>query len=287
MKLKVSSFSTKTTLNLRGQLLDLSRGLVMGILNLTPDSFYDGGHYQSPDAIRTRAQQILAEGANIIDIGAQSTRPGANPVDEEWERQQVVEAISLILSDAPQAIISVDTFRASVALAAADAGALIINDVSGGELDPDMFKTVAALQLPYVLMHMRGNPETMNQQTEYEDLMVDVMDYLQNKVAALRRHGVKDVVIDPGFGFAKTPSQSLLLLNRLSELQLLGLPMLVGISRKSMVYQSLGVTPDQALNGTTALHMLALSKGAQILRVHDIKEAVEAVKLFHLTKDQT
>lgn len=273
-------FSTPKTLNIRGKLMDLSVPRVMGILNVTPDSFYDGGRYTSEAAIAGQAEKMLKEGAAFIDVGGYSSRPGAADISSEEELRRVVAAIRAIMKNFPEAIITIDTFRSEVARAAVAEGAGIINDISGGELDPEMFNTVAALQVPYILMHMRGTPQTMNSMTEYDNLMRDIIAYFHQKIFALQALGVKDIIIDPGFGFAKTVQQNFELLDKLNGLRILDKPLLVGLSRKSMVWRTLGITPGEALNGTTVLHTLALLRGASILRVHDVKEAVEVVRLL-------
>lgn len=273
-------FSTNKTLNIRDKLWDLSTPKVMGILNITPDSFHDGGLYQDEKSIVGHVQKMLDEGANIIDVGGHSTRPGAQDVSEAEELKRVSDAIRTIVKVFPDAILSVDTFRSSVARSAVDAGASLINDISGGELDEEMFDTVAALRVPYILMHFRGTPQTMTQLTQYDNLLKDVTDYFHQKLYRLHRLGVKDIIIDPGFGFAKTVEQNFELLNKLDYLQILGKPLLVGLSRKSMIWQTLETDSEGALNGSTALHTLALTKGASILRVHDVKEAVECIRLI-------
>lgn len=251
----------------------------MGILNVTPDSFYDGGRYVTEQAIAERVEQMLNDGAWCIDVGAYSTRPGAPEVPEADERRQAVLATSLIARQFPEAIISVDTFRSTVARACVEAGAGIINDISGGDLDTAMFDTVAQLGVPYILMHSRGTPATMNTLTQYDDLVKDILDSLHTRLHALTQRGVKDVVIDPGFGFAKTVVQNFALLDRLTDFHILERPLLVGVSRKSMIWRTLETTPAEALNGSTVLNTIALIKGAGILRVHDVREAVEAVTL--------
>lgn len=252
----------------------------MGILNVTPDSFYDGGQYMNDTEILGQSEKMLLDGADFIDVGGYSTRPGAEEITPEEETSRVVNAISAILQRFPGTLISVDTFRSGVAKAAVDAGACIVNDVSAGNLDPEMFKTVARLQVPYIAMHMRGTPETMRDHTDYTDLVNDVIGYFHRKVFELTQLEVKDVIIDPGFGFAKTVPQNFQLLHQLDQLCILGRPILVGLSRKSMIWRTLNVDPSSALNGTTALNTVALLKGADILRVHDVKEATEVIKLF-------
>ncbi len=245
---------------------------------MTPDSFYDGGQYQQNDQILRQAEAMLAEGATFIDVGGYSSRPGASEVSEDEEKQRVVQTVDLLTKHFPEAYLSVDTFRASVAQEAVAHGVCLINDVSGGA-DEAMFATVAATAVPYVLMHTRGTPQTMQQLTDYDDLVTEVADYLQKKVAELRQFAVKDIMIDPGFGFAKTTDQNYELLSRLDTLRPLGVPLFVGLSRKSMIYRQLGIGAEEALNGTTVLNTVALLKGAAVLRVHDVREAVEAVRL--------
>jgi len=273
-------FSTNKTLNIRGRLIELDIPKVMGVLNVTPDSFFDGGRYLSETAILAQAERMLSEGADFIDIGGYSSRPGAADISPEEERSRVVGAIDIVLKNFPGTIISVDTFRSGVAEAAVDAGAVMINDIAGGDLDPEMFTTVSRLKVPYVLMHMKGNPQTMKEQANYVNIVKELIDYFHRKVETLRGLNVKDIIIDPGFGFAKDIAQNFVVLNNLEKLSILGKPLLVGLSRKSMIWKSLAVDPDQALNGTTALNMTALLKGAAILRVHDVKEAREVVKLY-------
>lgn len=263
------------------KLLDLTHPVVMAILNVTPDSFYTSVGTTDASALLCAAEHALSEGAQILDIGGYSTRPGAAEVspEEEWER--VRWAASLIRREWPDAVLSVDTFRAEVARRAVkECGVDIINDVSGGELDPLMFTTVASLGVPYILMHMRGTPATMQQHTDYTNLMSEMLDYFQRKVYQLRELGVRDIIIDPGFGFAKTLEQNYQLMANLSVLQALRLPMLVGVSHKSMIYRLLGTSAEEALNGTTALHMIALQQGASILRVHEVRPAVETIRIF-------
>ena len=252
----------------------------MGILNITPDSFYDGGRYFQDEAqVLHQVETMLEEGATFIDIGGYSSRPGAEPVSEAEEQRRVVRTVAAICQHFPEAHVSVDTFRAPVAREAVLAGASMINDITGGEGDEAMFATVAELDVPYVLMHMRGTPQTMQTLTQYEDLIVDIVDFFQRKVYELRSYSVKDIVLDPGFGFAKTIDQNYTLLSQLDAFRTLGLPVLVGLSRKSTIYKRLAIGPEEALNGTTVLNTIALMKGATILRVHDVKEAVEAIQL--------
>ena len=273
-------FYTNKTLNVRGRPLDLSTPKVMGILNVTPDSFYDGGKFTTEKSILEQVKKMLDEGVGIIDIGGYSTRPGAADIPVEEETARILGVIQMIVKTFPEAILSIDTFRSSVAKKAVEAGAAIVNDVSGGEQDPLMFETVAALNVPYMLMHMRGTPQTMTKLTDYENLIKDVADYFQKKIYRLRQLKVKDIIIDPGFGFAKTADQSFELLNHLDYFRILGVPILAGLSRKSMIWRTLSQVPEEALTGTIALNTTALLKGASILRVHDVKEAVACIKLI-------
>jgi dihydropteroate synthase len=277
---KDTFFRKKVTINAGGKLIDLSVPKVMGIINITPDSFYAGSRQpDAADALR-QAEKMLNEGADFLDIGAYSSRPGADDISVQEETDRLLPVVELIIKSHPEAIISVDTFRSKVAEAAIKTGALIINDISGGQLDDDMFATVARLQAPYILMHMKGTPQNMNKMAQYDDLFIEVLDYFAERCHQLTQLGVHDIIIDPGFGFAKMPEQSYALMNRLQDLNMLELPILVGVSRKTMIYKLLGVTAEEALNGTTALNAIALTKGANILRVHDVREAVEAVKIF-------
>lgn len=273
-------FSTNQTLNIRGRLVLLDTPKVMGVLNVTPDSFYDGGRYTDDDAIQLRVAEMIAHGATFVDVGGYSTRPGAAdvPIDEEIRR--VTNAIGVIQRNYPGTLISIDTFRSEVAEAAIEAGAGLINDVSGGSLDDNMFNTAGRYGVPYILMHMRGTPATMSSLTEYDNLLKDITDYFHKRIRQLEEAGVKDIIVDPGFGFAKKAEQSFSLLNQLSYLKILGKPLMAGVSRKSMIWRTLQIAPDQALNGTTCLNTIALMKGVSILRVHDVKEAAEACKLF-------
>lgn len=267
-------------MNAGGRLLSFEQPRVMGILNVTPDSFYAASRTDGPDEIARRARQMADEGADLIDVGAYSSRPGADDVSAEEEMDRLRRALTVVRRECPDMPISVDTFRADVArMCVEECGAEMINDISGGQLDKNMFRTVVHLKVPYVMMHMRGTPADMQQHTGYEHLEREVMLYFAQRVRHLHDLGVRDVILDPGFGFAKTLEQNYELLQHLDDLQVFGLPVLVGLSRKSMVYKLLGVTPEEALNGTTALHMAALERGADILRVHDVKAAVQVVKL--------
>ena len=252
----------------------------MGVLNVTPDSFFDGGRYVTESSLLQHVEKMLSEGADFIDIGGYSSRPGATDVSAEEEKSRVVSAVSAVTKTFPGTIISVDTFRSEVAEAAIDVGALMINDISGGNLDPLMFTVLSRVKVPYIVMHMRGNPQNMKSQTQYTHLMKEVIDYFHEKIFSLQQLGVKDVIIDPGFGFAKTIAQNFEILQHLEKLSVLGRPVRVGLSRKSMIWKTLEVDPGGALNGTTALNTIALLKGANILRAHDVREAREVVKLF-------
>jgi len=275
-----------TTLNCQGQILDLARPKIMGILNLTPDSFFDGGRYQTEKDLLTQVERMLSEGADIIDIGGMSSRPGAKliPVEEELER--VLPAIHTILKEHPDTIISIDTVRAEVARQTIGAGAAIINDISAGTIDPEMFKTVGEINCPYILMHMQGIPENMQNAVNYDGYVVTiVMDFLIEKMGQLRTLEVKDIMIDPGFGFGKTVDHNYELLKNLSSFRILEVPILVGLSRKSMIHKLLNITPETALNGTTALHFAALENNAKILRVHDVLEAKQTLTLWEKLKN--
>lgn len=278
----------KETLNVRGQLVSLQRPLVMGIVNVTPDSFYAGSRVQTEHSIRERIECILTEGGSIIDLGAYSTRPGAEVVSEADEKARLKLALSILREEYPQAMVSVDTWRSSVAQwAVEEYGAGIINDISGGTLDEAMFSTVARLQVPYILMHMRGTPQTMQSHTDYKDVGLEVLDFFIRKSEELRQLGLHDLILDPGFGFAKTLKQNYQLMAYLPRFtEATGLPLLVGISRKSMIYKLLDIHPEESLNGTTVLNTQALIAGAKILRVHDVRAAVEAVKLTEMLLQQ-
>ncbi len=268
------------TLNCRGRLLSLESPVVMGVLNVTPDSFYDGGRYRGRDQVLRQAEKMLREGAALVDVGGMSSRPGADDVPEAEELRRVVPAIAAIGEAFPEALISVDTIRPAVAREAVAAGAHLINDISAGALAEDMYGTVAALGVPYCLMHMQGTPGTMQRSPHYEDVVQEVLDFFIREVGKLRELGVVDIVIDPGFGFGKTLEHNYRLLKNMHVFRMLDLPVLAGLSRKSMIYRLLGTTPEEALNGTTALHMIALQQGAVILRVHDVRQAVEAIRLW-------
>ena len=276
------------TINIGGKLLEINRPLVMGILNATPDSFYGGSRCSETDRIAGRIEEMVRDGADIIDIGGYSSRPNADDVTAEEEYRRLESVLKVRREIAPEIPVSIDTFRADVARKCIENfGAMIVNDISGGDLDENMFATVAELKVPYILMHMRGNPKTMQSLTDYEDgVVVGVISDLAKKVHRLSRMGVCDVIVDPGFGFSKDLEQNYRLMAHLEEFHALRLPLLVGISRKSMIFRALGTTPDGALNGTTALNVVSLMAGAHILRVHDVKEAVEAVKIVELIRNQ-
>lgn len=275
-----TGFLLNHTLNIQGVLMDLREPKVMGILNVTPDSFFDGNRYTERDAILRRVKQMVDDGASIIDVGGYSTRPGAGEVSESEEIDRVARPIGWIRREFPDVVISVDTFRGAVARAACQEGANIINDVSGGNLDAGMIPAVAELQVPYILMHMRGTPATMASHSVYENVTRDVIAELQVTVTKLVSQGIRDVIIDPGFGFAKTVDQNFEMLQNLSQFRALNRPLMVGVSRKSMIWKTLNITPEEALNGTSVLHTVALLRGASILRVHDVKEARQAVDLL-------
>lgn len=252
----------------------------MGIINITPDSFYAGSRFEDESAILEKATAMIMAGADILDMGGQSTRPGSKPVDTATEIGRVIPAIEAVRARFPEVVISIDTYRAAVAKAAVMAGASIVNDISGGDLDSDMLPTVAALKVPYICMHMRGNPGTMASLNQYEDLTRDILEHLSNKVKICRASGIQDVIIDPGFGFAKDINQNFELLRKLSVFSMIDAPLLVGISRKSMIYKTLNISPEESLPGTMALNMYALERGAWILRVHDVREASQLVTLY-------
>ena len=257
----------------------------MGILNITPDSFYKGSRYINESDIINVSVKMLEDGADILDVGGYSSRPGAADISSEEEKRRVLKAIRLISRELPQAVISIDTFRAETAMEAVnDCGAQIINDISGGEADKKMFEVVEKLNVPYILMHMKGNPRTMQKNPVYDDIVADILRWFGDRIFRLQSAGVKDVIIDPGFGFGKNSDQNFEMLNRLNDFSIAGLPILVGLSRKSMIWKTLNITSDEALNGTSVLNTLALMKGADILRVHDVKEAVQTVQLIEKIK---
>ncbi|TDW52038.1 dihydropteroate synthase [Flavobacterium sp. 270] len=268
-------------INCKGRLIDLSIPKIMGILNVTPNSFFDGGKYNNESEILPQVEKMLSEGADFIDIGAYSSKPSAEFVTEQEEIERIVPVIELILKHFPDTLLSIDTFRAEVAKASIESGAAIINDIAAGGLDENMFDVIAKYNVPYIMMHMRGNPQTMQSMTQYEDIIKEMLFYFSEKVAKARSLGINDLIMDPGFGFAKTTDQNYEVMQKMELFNLLELPVLSGISRKSMIYKTLNNTPQEALNGTTFLNTIALTKGAKILRVHDVKEAVECVTLFN------
>ena len=268
------------TLNCKGKLLTIEQPLVMGIINATPDSFYKGDLPDGLEEIVVQVGKMTSEGASIIDIGGQSTRPGSERISASEEIQRVIPVIDSILTTYPQTIISIDTYHSEVALAAIKAGASIVNDISAGSLDPEMIHCVSSLKVPYICMHMKGSPEHMQNNPTYDDLIKEVLDFFIDKIEQCKKAGIKDIIIDPGFGFGKTIQQNFILLKQLSVFKMLDKPILAGLSRKSMVYKTLNVDVTAALNGSTVLHTIALQQGASILRVHDVKEAMQAVTLF-------
>jgi dihydropteroate synthase len=273
-------------LNANGHLLSLATPQVMGILNVTPDSFYSDSRMRTPEDIAMRARQIVDEGASIIDIGAYSSRPNAEHITAEEEKNRLRTGLEIINRTCPDVIVSVDTFRADVAeWCVKEYGVAIINDIAAGEMDSGMFETVARLGVPYIMMHMQGTPQSMQREPRYDHLMKDVFQYFARKVRQLRDLGAKDIILDPGFGFGKTVDHNYELMAHLEEFRLFELPVLVGVSRKSMIYHFLGTTPQESLNGTTVLHAIALQKGAHILRVHDVRQAVEAVRMVNKLKE--
>lgn len=275
------------TIRVNGQLMDLSTPKVMGILNVTPDSFYAGSRKETTSDIVNRVEQIITEGADMIDIGAYSSRPNAEHVSTKEEMARLRKGLEAIREVAPEAIVSVDTFRADVAsMCVEEYGVALINDISGGQMDERMFDTVARLDVPYIMMHMQGTPQDMQQHIHYDHLRMEIMQYFALRVQDLHARGVKDIIIDPGFGFGKTLAHNYELFKHLEDFKLFGLPLLVGISRKSMIYKLLDSSPEEALNGTTVLNTIALTKGVDILRVHDVKACVEAVRIFNQMNEQ-
>jgi len=282
MTAKDTFFQVKKTLNVGGKIIDLSQPKVMGIINITPDSFFSGSRKQSESEILQQAEKMLNEGADFLDLGAYSSRPGGRDISFEEEENRLIPAVKLINTHFPEAVISVDTFRASIAEKAINSGAHIINDISGGSLDEKMFETVGKLQVPYILMHMKGTPQTMKNLNQYDDIIQEISFYFSQKINQLKAFGAKDIVLDLGFGFAKNIEQNYFLLNHLAEFRMFGFPVLAGLSRKSMIWKALAIQPEDALNGTSILNTIALQNGASILRVHDVKEAKECVKIFEL-----
>lgn len=272
-------------INCKGQLIDFSTPKVMGILNITPDSFYDGGRRKTTREFLLHTEEMLNAGANFIDVGAYSSRPGAVDISEEEELERILPVVESLLKNFPDILLSIDTFRSRIAKESVEAGAAIVNDISAGNLDPKMMEVVAKLQVPYIMMHMRGNPKTMKDLNEYEDLVQDILFYFSEKIAQARDLGINDLIVDPGFGFSKNIKQNFELLSHLELFKNLDLPILSGVSRKSFIYRTLGMEPEEALNGSTVLNTVSLTKGANILRVHDVKEAVEAVKLTQRLKN--
>lgn len=274
-------------INVNGQLMDLSQPRVMGILNITPDSFYADSRKQTEKDIIARIHQILDEGGDFIDIGAYSSRPDASDVSPKEEMERLKYGLEILRNECPEAVVSVDTFRADVAkMCVEEYGAALINDIAAGQMDPEMFSTIAQLKVPYIMMHMQGTPQNMQKNPHYDNPVKEIILYFAEKIEKLRASGIKDLIIDPGFGFGKTLAHNYEILDKLEELQMFQLPILIGVSRKSMVYKLLGGGPEDALNGTTALHAIALMKGARILRVHDVKAATETVRIFQALKEQ-
>jgi len=271
------------TLNCKGRILVIDKPIVMGIINATPDSFFGGSRFNGVEEIVAEAEKMLNDGADILDIGGQSTRPGSELISVDEEIERVIPAIKAIAKKNPKAFISIDTFYSKVAMAAVDAGASIVNDISAGSMDGKMIATVAELKVPYILMHMKGTPQTMQQNTNYENVTLEVLDHFISKTNELQKAGIVDIIIDPGFGFAKTIDQNFELLKNLSVFKMLDKAIMLGISRKSTIYKTLGVNADEALNGTTVLNTIGLMNGASILRVHDVKEARETIKIFSAT----
>ena len=283
---KINEFYLKMTINCKGQLVDLSTPKVMGILNVTPNSFFDGGKYKNESEMLSQVGKMLNDGATFIDVGAYSSKPSAEFVSEEEELQRIVPIINLILEYYPETLISVDTFRSELAQVCIENGAAIINDISAGNLDDKMLETIAKYNVPYIMMHMRGTPQTMQKMTSYDNIVKEMLFYFSEKVAQARSFGINDLIIDPGFGFAKTLEQNYEVLQKMELFEILELPLLAGVSRKSMIYKTLNSTAGEALNGTTVLNTIALTKGAKILRVHDVKEAMECVTLFNKINNQ-
>lgn len=268
------------TINCNGELIDLSIPKVMGVLNVTPDSFFDGGRYTNNREVLQRVEQMLTDGATFIDVGGYSSKPNAAAVTVQEEKARTIPVVASIVQHFPEAIVSIDTFRSDVAQLCLDQGAAIVNDISAGLLDPLMLKIVANYQVPYIMMHMKGTPQTMSALAQYDDLVKEILFYFSERIVAARSLGISDLIVDPGFGFAKTIDQNFELLRHLDIFKTLDLPILAGVSRKSMIHKTLQIKPEEALNGTTVLNTLALEKGAAILRVHDVKEAVETIKLW-------
>ena len=267
------------TINIKGNLLDISSPIIMGILNVTPDSFYDGGFYNSTNKVIDQVKKMVSDGASIIDIGGYSSRPGAEEISVDTELKRVLPVIKLIKKKYPKILISIDTFRSEVAKLSVECGADIINDISGGSLDSKMYKTIAKLNVPYIIMHMKGDPGNMMEKTNYKDIFGELNKYFNEKISLAESFGIKNIIIDPGFGFSKTKKQNFDILNNLNLFNQHNRPILVGISRKSMIYKTLNTTPDNSLNGSTVLHTVSLLKGAKIIRTHDVKQANECIRL--------
>lgn len=274
------------TLNCKGRLLDVEKPAVMAIINITPDSFYTGSRFETIDGILKKAEQFLQEGASILDIGGQSTRPGSIALTADEELQRIITPIEALQREFPEAILSVDTYHSKVALETVQAGASIVNDISAGQLDPKMIETVAALKVPYILMHMQGTPQTMQEHPTYTNVTSEVLDFFIQKIAELKNAGITDIIADPGFGFGKTIAHNFQLLRELAVFKILSCPLLLGISRKSTIYKTLGVTAAESLNGSTVLHTIGLMNGVSILRVHDVKEAMEAIRLVSAMREK-
>lgn len=273
------------TINCKGELIDLSSPKIMGILNVTPDSFFDGGKYKDKKSVLLQTEKMLSEGATFIDVGAYSSRPGAEAILVEEEIQRILPIVELLSREFPNIILSIDTFRSQVAEKCLEAGAALINDISAGRIDNNMFSIIAKHKVPYIMMHMKGTPQNMKQKTTYKDILTNILYYFSERVTAARALGIYDIIVDPGFGFAKTTAQNFEILHKLDLFRTLNLPVLTGVSRKSMIYKTLETTAENSLNGTTALNMVALGKGANILRVHDVKEAAECVQLHKSLMD--
>ena len=281
-------FTKQQLINCRGNLLNLNEPKVMGILNITPDSFYDGGFYSNIEKIEKQIEKMISEGASIIDIGAYSSRPGAKQISEKEELNRLLPSLELIAKKYDKIFFSLDTFRSEIAkIAVKDYGISIINDISAGSLDNKMFETIADLNVPYIMMHMKGNPQNMQQKPVYNDLITEIFKYFSEKLEILKKLAIKDVIIDPGFGFGKTIEHNYKLMSELENFDIFKLPVLVGISRKSMIYKHLEINQDEALNGTSVLNTIAIQKGANILRVHDVKEAVETIKLVKMIQNKS
>jgi dihydropteroate synthase len=271
--------TVKMTINCNGKLIDVSHPKIMGILNITPDSFFDGGHYNDTTSILKQVEKMLLEGATFIDVGACSSRPGSMAVTEEEELKRLIQVVELLVSTFPDIILSIDTFRSRVAYQCIQSGAAMINDISAGKMDDNMMKVVGDMGVPYIMMHMKGTPKNMQDHLDYDNLTKDIIYYFSERIHAARAHKINDLIIDPGFGFAKTLKQNYHLLSDLNLLAVLDMPILVGVSRKSMIYKLLDTTPDKALNGTTSLNTVSLMHGANVLRVHDVKEAMQCIAI--------